>query len=144
VVFVGRYFPDLSFRSADRTTENTPAEYEANLSILFFWSPDDEQSLDQITRLKSLHNRFAGRGLTVTAIALYPDAERIERFHSHHNLPWKTAAETLRSPAVQVIGITSVPHTIVLDSANRVLVNNDAFLNDDRIEEMVEEYFQSR
>jgi hypothetical protein len=56
----------------------------------------------------------------------------------------KHAAETLRSPAVQVIGITSVPHTIVLDSSNRVLVNNDAFLNDDRIEEMVEEYFQSR
>jgi hypothetical protein len=82
--------------------------------------------------------------LSVTAVALYPDAERIMRFHDHHNLTWNTAAETLQSATVQVIGITSVPHTIVLDAGNRVLVHNDAFLNDERIEEMIEEYFRNQ
>ncbi|GEM_PF-5530007 len=53
------------------------------------------------------------------------------------------AVATLDDPSIQVFGVTEVPHTIILDRENRVLVNNEPFLNDERIYDLVSSYFQN-
>lgn len=144
VMHIDRYFPDFTYESlTDPGTHLSPLDPSAVLTIIYFWNIENLQSRNQIETLKSVYRSFSEAGTDIFLIALNSERERVQRFKDQNEIEWNTAAANFHDPNVQVLGVTEVPHTILLDRQNRVLINNEPFLNDERIYNLVEEYFNN-
>ncbi|MCC5906635.1 MAG: hypothetical protein JJU13_10530 [Balneolaceae bacterium] len=141
VVHVGEYFPALEFSPLyEDEPKLIPAQNNAPLTILYFWSVNNTISREKVDLLENLYEEFAELGLTIYTIALDGNRERVQRFHEHRNLPWQGGFEQFSSSAIQVLGITEVPHTIILNNENRILVFDEEFLADEDVIESIDRY----
>ncbi|TVR14892.1 MAG: hypothetical protein EA391_11880 [Balneolaceae bacterium] len=144
VMHIDRYFPDFTYESlTDPGTNLSPVDPSAVLTIIYFWDIENLQSRNHIETLKSVYRSFSEAGADIFLIALNSERERVQRFKDQNEIEWNTAAANFHDPNIQVLGVTEVPHTILLDRQNRVLINNEPFLNDERIYNLVEEYFNN-
>lgn len=144
VVHVGRYFPRLQFSPLfDGEPKVTPADNDAPVTILYFWSVENEESRDHIEELLQLHELYSDIGLEISTIALGNKRERVQRFHEQSQLPWQSGFEQFSSPVIQSIGITEVPYTIVLNLENRVLVLDEEFLSNRNVIESIGTYLRN-
>jgi hypothetical protein len=144
VVHAGEYFPALEFEPLfdDESTLN-PAQNNAPVTILYFWSVEDAASREHIPLLQKLHHRYGEMGLVIHTIAVDKNRDRVKRYHRQNHLPWKGGLEPISSSVIQVLGITKVPHTIILNNENRILVFEERFLGDKNVIESIGIYLQN-
>ncbi len=81
-------------------------------------------------------------GLAVHTIALDENRERVQRFHQHRNIPRQAGLEQFSGSVIQMLGITEVPHTIILNNENRILVYDKDFFADEGVIESIGIYLQ--
>ncbi len=142
VVHIGRFFPDLAYSPLESETDSLhPADISSSLTILYFWSFKDPEFVEQIDVLESMNQRFSDRGIEIIPVALDKDRNRVERFHQHRHHSWRAGLDKITNPQIQVLGITNTPHTIFLGRNNRVLYHGESILEDDRLPDFVEDFY---
>lgn len=144
VVHIGRYFPGLEYRTADGSGPVRPAEIDGELVMIWFWDMNQPAGTQLMKDLAAVQDRFESEGLRIVTVALGDDSERVDRFHQHHGLNWTAAVEPLSASSVQVLGITSAPHLILLDRSNRVLFRLDEYLDHDDLKELAEYWLEQQ
>jgi len=144
VVHIGRFFPPLAFAPLELQSDSLrPAENSTSLRILYFWSFDDPGFEQQFDALEILDQRFSDRGIDIIPIALNEDRPRVQRFHEHRNHHWNAGLEKFTNPQIQVLGITSTPQTLFIDEFNRVLYHGVSILEDERLPDYVEDFYNN-
>ncbi len=108
--------PTLSFQRPDGT-QSTLADHRGKFTVVHFWASWCVPCKKQIPSAKSLHDRFAERGLTIVGLSLDNDVTAWKAALQTLNLPWSQG----RLAAASEAGVSSVPVYWLLDPAGKII-----------------------
>ncbi|MDO4550532.1 MAG: thioredoxin-like domain-containing protein [Planctomycetia bacterium] len=122
-----------SFKTSSGETIKTE-DYTGKTLAIYFWSMENDISLQEMSLLLEFHQFYAAKGFEVLGISMDPDTEEIHDFIEDNQLPWKTVvsdspedfeeeesfAAYLETPEIK-LGILECPTMIILDSSGKVL-----------------------
>lgn len=143
VVFLGEVFPDLGFERADGKGDIFPAQVDAELKLIWFWTFSDPDLDQHMRQLLEITEAFNPDEITVIPVALDEDRDRVLRFAEWLGAGWPFADESFASPVVQVSGITETPHILLLNRENRVIRSDPSIFEEEDIKERIERYFRT-
>lgn len=115
--------PPFEVRSLDRKTLKL-VDYRGKYVLLDFWATWCIPCLEEMPRLKELHEEFGKDGrLVVIGLSLDEDAEAARKLVAEKKLPWTQAVlgEASESPVAKDYSIQVLPTTILIGPDGRII-----------------------
>ena len=103
-------------------------QYRGNLVLLDFWATWCGPSVGELPTLKSLHERFADRGLVILGIALEDDKqmplEEFRKWLAREGISWPQYYDGKRwgNKIAQLYGVGRIPYALLLDRSGKVVM----------------------
>ncbi len=143
----GCYFRDFSVRTITGYDYGVPVYSNISLSdyagmgqfvLLYFWNPDDENSISQIPFIKRVKDEFGRQGLEVVSVALYADAEYAMAAADELDFDW-VALNGADDSVGDLYGLAVIPEVVYIAPDGTIL---DRGLFDEDIYSAAKHYFE--
>ncbi|PKP06704.1 MAG: hypothetical protein CVU10_03875 [Bacteroidetes bacterium HGW-Bacteroidetes-5] len=123
----GRVAPDFTLLSLDESPITFSKIYEKNkFTILIFWSSWSRESTQFCIDIGINYNLYRKNGIEIVAITI-GDVERNWReIIRKENFSWIQLKENNQSAVSSVYNVQMIPHTILVDTEGKIIMNNNS------------------
>lgn len=133
--------PEFSAETLDGQKIESAA-LEGDVILLDFWASWCLPCLDELTKLRKLHQQYGDKGFRIVGVNLDEetdmDAERLRQWLAEKKVTWPQVRDGKgwESEFVKLFAIEEVPFTVLVDSKGKVLAVN---YHDDRLRRAVKQ-----
>jgi len=100
----------------------SPAALKGNVVLLDFWATWCVPCRKVMPELQALHDKYAGRGLSVVGISIDEDGPaKVSKFVKSKKFTYRIAVDDAKKPAWDAFRIKAIPAAYLLDREGRIV-----------------------
>lgn len=124
ITSTGKKFPDYSIRDVNGSTVSLMDEIRRHqVTVIYFWASNISQCIQEMPHLVQLYELYKDKGLGMIGVSLDKDEESWKKAVSDFNANWPQVSELngWDCKLVNDLGVTAIPHTIIVDSEGTIV-----------------------
>ncbi|HTN68811.1 MAG TPA: redoxin domain-containing protein [Dysgonamonadaceae bacterium] len=126
-VAIGKDFVDLTMRNPEGEYISL-SDYAGKGKYLFidFWAAWCGPCIDEMPNVVNAYNKYKNKGLEIVGVSLDQDEDKWIQGIKDLNMPWPQMSDLKlwESSAVEMYGIQSIPHTVLLDKDGKIIAKD--------------------
>lgn len=134
---VGKVAPDFTLETPDGKTLSLYS-VKAKVKVIDFWASWCGPCRAENPNVVELYKKYSPKGLEIIGVSLDEDKDQWQQAIKDDKLTWKHASDLKgwESEVAQLYGISSIPHTVILNEDNVIVAKN---LRGEKLEEKIAE-----
>jgi thiol-disulfide isomerase/thioredoxin len=125
----GDRLPDLA---TFKLEGNLPAEIKGRIILLDFWASWCAPCKVSFPAMEALHKKYAERGVTIIAVSVDENREKMEQFLKSVKVDFVTLRDA-EQKLVAAFDVPTMPTSFLIDRAGRIRFVHEGFLGDETI-----------
>ncbi|MCW9708948.1 TlpA family protein disulfide reductase [Fodinibius salsisoli] len=137
----GNPLPFDHFNGLTEDTSINLSDLEESYLLIDFWATWCGPCIKSLPELQKIHNQFSNKDFAIVSISLDDSPQEVIRFkNSKMAMPWYHAYQKRGSKKIRKMGITSIPHYLLLGPDRNVIISDQTKLKGDSLAKTLSRY----